>query len=295
MQMTIARHLRLPLAPIAALAVVSLSAQTPVIEQGRAALARGDHDAAIAILETAVAQFPKDAEVHYYLAHAYGSKAASSGMFVAARYAPKTRGEWEQAVALNPKHVDARLSLVEFYAFAPGIMGGSYDKAFAQAKEIKAIDPILGHRAYGVVYTQQKKADLAKKEYTDALREQPHSAKAHGYLGEHFANVEKNYGAAFAEFETALKLDPNYLPVYYHLGRTASLANTNLGRGEEALEKYVATTPKENEPPLANAHYRLGTIYEKVGKSTEAKRSYQTALRLDASLKEAATALKRIP
>lgn len=260
MRTNIARHIRLPLATIATLAAVSLSAQTPVIEQGRAALARGDHDAAIAILERAVAQYPKDAGAHYYLANAYGSKAASSGILARAKYGPKTKGEWEQAVALDPKHLDARFSLVEFYTYAPGFMGGSYDKAFAQAKEIKAIDPVLGHRAHGFIFMHQK-----------------------------------NYGAAFAEFETALKLDPNHMPVYFYLGRTASLANTNLARGEEVLKKYLAYTPKENEPPLAHAHYRLGTIYEKKGKTAEAKLSYQAALRLDASLKEASAALKRVP
>lgn len=295
MHTALARPFHLPLAPIAALGAVSLSAQTPVIEQGRAALARGDSDAAIAILERAIAQYPKDAEMHYHLANAYGSKAEKSGMLAAARYAPKAKGEWEQAVALNPKHVEARFSLVEFYAFAPGVMGGSYDKAFEQAKEIRAIDPLLGRRAYALVYMQQKKPGLAKKEYTDAIRDHPTSAKAHGYLGQHFANAEKDYSAAFAEFETALKLDPTYMPANYQLGRAASLAGANLARGEEAMKKYLAYTPKENEPALANAHYRLGMIYEKEGKKAEAKQSYQTALRLDASLKEASKALKRVP
>jgi tetratricopeptide (TPR) repeat protein len=295
MEITVVKHMGLPLAILAAVAAaVSLSAQTPLIEQGRAAISHGETDAAIDILEKAVAQSPKNAEAHFTLGNAYATKVQANGIFAAAKYASRIKEEWEKAVALDPKYVEARFGLVQVYAGAPGIMGGSYDKAFEQAKEIKAIDPILGHRAYGLIYTQQKKPDLAKKEYTDAIREQPTSAKAHGYLGQHFANVEKNYTAAFAEFETALKLDPNYMPVYYHLGRTASLANTNFARGEEALKKYVATTPKENEPALANAHYRLGMIYEAEGKTAEAKQSYQTALRLNPSLKEAAEALKRV-
>lgn len=80
-------------------------------------------------------------------ANAYANEGQKSGMFGAARYASKTKDEFEKAVALNPKYVEARFGLVQFYASAPGIMGGSYDKAFEQAKEIKAIDPIVGHRA----------------------------------------------------------------------------------------------------------------------------------------------------
>ena len=70
-------------------------------------------------------------------------------------------------------------------------MGGSFDKAFEQAKEIKALDPIVGHRAYAFIYSQQKKPDLAKKEYADAIREQPDSPKAHSYLGQYLVNTEK--------------------------------------------------------------------------------------------------------
>ena len=294
MRITVARYTRNSLIIIAAVAALSISAQTPLIDQGRAAISRGDTDAAVDILEKAVAQSPKSAEAHFYLGSAYGSKAQSSGMFGAATYACKVKDEFAQAVALNPKYVDARFGLVEFYAAAPGFMGGSFDEALSQARAIKAIDPVVGHRAYAFIYLQQKKPDLAKKEYVDAIREQPRSAKAHSFLGQYLTNTEKNYTAAFIEFETALKVDPSYMPAFYHLGRTASLANTNLARGEEGLKKYVAYTPKENEPALANAHYFLGTVYEKEGKKADAKQSYQAALKLNPSHKKAAEALKGV-
>jgi tetratricopeptide (TPR) repeat protein len=285
---------RFSLAILAALVAAALFAQAALIEEGRAALSRGDSDAAIGILEKAVAQSPKSAEAHFFLGSAYASKTQESGMFGAAKYASKVKDEFSTAVALNPKYVDARYGLVQLYAAAPGIMGGSFDKALEQAKEIKALDPIVGHRAYAFIYSQQKKPDLAKKEYADAIREQPDSPKAHSYLGQYLVNVEKDYTAAFAEFETALKLDPNYMAGFYHLGRTAALANTNLARGEEAMKKYVAYTPKENEPGLAVAHFYLGGIYENQGKKPEAKQSYQVALKLNPTLKRASEALKRV-
>jgi len=286
--------MRLTLAFLAALAAVSLSAQTPLIEQGRAALVRGDVDAAIDLLEKAVEQTPKSSEAHYYLGGAYGEKAQKSSMFGAARNASKAKDELETAVALNPKYIEARFALVQFYAFAPGIMGGSFDKAFDQAKAIKALDPLMGHRAYSSIYSMQKKPDLAKKEYLDAIQEQPTSAKAHSWYGQYLTNAEKNYPAAFAEFDAVIKMDPAYMAAWYHIGRTAAIANANLPRGEEALRKYLAHTPKENEPKLADAHYWLGAIYEKQGKKTEAKQNYQAALKLNPDLKQATEALKRV-
>ena len=61
---------RLSLCLLAALAAASLFAQTPLIDEGRAALRRGDSDAAIGLLGKAVAQSPKSAEAHFFLGSA---------------------------------------------------------------------------------------------------------------------------------------------------------------------------------------------------------------------------------
>ena len=294
MKINSARHQRLPLAILAAFATLPLFAQPALIEQGRAAINRGDSDAAIEVMEKAIAQAPKSAEAHYVLGSAYGVKVQAGGMMAAAKYGSKLKHEFEKAVALDPKYVNARYALVQVYTEAPGILGGSYDKAFDQAKEIKTVDPVLGHRAYAFIYSQQKKLDLANKEYADAIREDPRSGKAHSFYGQYLASVEKNYAAALVELETALKIDPHYMPALYHLGRVASLANTNLARGEEALKQYLAYTPKENEPTPASAHTFLGAVYEKEGKKAEAKQAYETALKLNPTLKSAAEGLKRV-
>ena len=112
-------------------------------------------------------------------------------------------------------------------------------KTAEQAKEIKAIDPVVGHRAYAFNYSWQKKSDLAKQEHADAIREQPRSGKAHSFYGQYLGSVEKNYPAAMAELETALKIDPKYMPALYHLGRITSLADTNLARWAMPVEAAI--------------------------------------------------------
>jgi tetratricopeptide (TPR) repeat protein len=286
--------MRIRLMFLVAFAAASLFAQTPLIERGRAALIGGDIDTAVDVFEKAVAQSPNSAEAHYWLGSAYGTKAQRSGMFAAAMMAGKVKDQFEKAVVLDPKYIEARFGLMEFYAIAPGFMGGDVDKALAQAAEIKKLDALQGHRAYGIVYGAQKKPELAKKEYLDAVREQPSSAKAHTYLGQYLANADKNYKAAFDEFEAAIKLDAAYMSPWYWIGRTAGSSGANLPRGEEALKKYLAYTPKENEPPLANTHYWLGMIYEKQGRTGEAKQHYEAALKLNPALKQASEALKRV-
>ena len=64
MQIHLPGSRRLPLALLAAFAAMPLFAQPALIEQGRAVINRGDSDAAIEILEKAVAQVPKSTEAH---------------------------------------------------------------------------------------------------------------------------------------------------------------------------------------------------------------------------------------
>jgi tetratricopeptide (TPR) repeat protein len=287
-------HLRVPFAIIPALVAVSLFAQIPQVDQARAALNRGDSAGAIDILDKAIVESPQSAEAHFYLGKAHLDEGGKSSMFTAGGHVSKAMAAFEKAVALNPKYVDARFALAQMYAGAPSMMGGSIDKAIEQAKAIMPLDPAVGHRAYAVIYTQQKQIELAKKEFTDAIRDLPNSPKAHSYFGQYLVDTEKNYAAAFTEFDAALKADPHYMAAFYHLGRTAALGNTNLARGEDALKQYVVYAPKENEPTLANANYFLGLVYEKEGKKADAKQSYQAALTLNPTLKDASDGLKRV-
>jgi tetratricopeptide (TPR) repeat protein len=278
---------------LAALVALPLLAQTSLIEQGRAAMNRNDADAAATLLEKAVAQNPKSAEAHYLLGSAYGSQAQQASIFGQASLAGKTKDEFEKAVELDPNLLDARYGLVEFYAMAPGFMGGSYDKAFAQTAEIKKHDPLMAHRAAAFIYMHQKKTDEARNEYLAEVREFPKSARAHIDLGVSYI-VEKNFKAAAEEFENAAKVEPTYMPVYFRLGQGAVLTSTDYARGEEALRKYLAYTPKTDEPSHARAHYWLGQLFEKQGKKAEAKASFAASLKLNPGQKDVAEALKRV-
>lgn len=284
------RHI---LAVLVVLIALPLFAQTSLLDQGKTTMARNDDDAAAGLFEKAVAQNPKSAEAHYLLGSAYGSQAQNAGIFGQASLASKTKEQFEQAVALDPNLLEARTGLLQFYTMAPGFMGGSYDKAFAQVEEIKKRDPLMGHRSAAFIYSHQKKADLAKKEYFDEVKEFPKSPRAHLDLGVFYVS-EKNYKAAEDEYTTALKLDAAFMPAYFRLGQISVQSDANLPRGEEALRKYLTYTPKSNEPSLARAHYWLGQIFEKQGKKADAKASFAASLKLNPAQKDVAEALKRV-
>ncbi len=272
---------------------VPLAAQTPLIDQGRALMAKRDYEKAAEVLEKAVAATPKSAEAHYLLGGAYGSLAQKASIFSQASLASKTKAQFEEAIQLDPNHLDARMSLIEYYMVAPGFMGGSESKAIEQANEIKKRDSFRGHRAWAFIFNRQKKTDLARNEYIQAVREQPNSPKSHIYLASFYLS-EKNNAAAATEIDSAVKADPNYMPVLFWLGRVTVATGTNYPRGEEALRKYLAYAPKQDEPGLHRAHFWLGQIYEKTGRKAEAKTSYTRSLQLVPEQKDVTEALKRV-
>lgn len=276
-----------------ALALPAL-AQPSLVEQGRTAMSRGETDRAVELLEKAVKATPNNADAHYLLGSAYGRKAQKASIFSQMGLAGKAKDHLIKAVELDPNHLDARFGLMEYYAMAPGIVGGSKDKAQQQAAEIKKRDSIIGHRAYAQLFLHDKNNDAARNEYVAAVRENPNSPKAHYGLGTFYLSVDKNNKGATDEFEASIKIDPNYMPGWFQVGHMAALTGAGMPRGEEALRKYLAYAPRVDEPPHARAHYWLGQIFEKQGKRAEAKASYQTSLRLNPAQKDVSEALKRV-
>ncbi len=260
---------------------------------GKAALDKNENEKAVELFEKAIQLEPRNAQHHYYLGTAYGELAQNANVLRQASLAKKTKAEFEKAVELDPKLMNARFALISYYLIAPGFMGGGADKALVQAGEIRKLDALEGHRAYARVYMNQKKKELAQKEYVEAVREQPKNAKAHYYLGNFYLN-EKNWAAALHEYDMAIELDAAFMPAYLGVARHAGRAEQNYVRGEESARKYLAYKPTDEEPGHAAAWYALGQIQEKQGRKADARASYQNALKLAPGDKTVTEALKRV-
>ena len=135
------------LAPVLVLlTALPLFAADPATEallaQGLAAQRAGDTDKAVSLYQQAVAKSPKDAEAHFRLGGAYGDAAQKASIFSQMSLAGKCKDEFLAAVAADPNYLDARIGLLEYYMRAPGIAGGSEEKALEQAAEVRKRDEI---------------------------------------------------------------------------------------------------------------------------------------------------------
>ena len=247
-------------------------------------------DAADYFEEATEAKGGQQSDYYTWLGDTYGSIAGDANVIRQGMLAPKMRNAWEKAIALDDKNIRARVSLIQFYTKAPSLMGGSKEKAKEMAKQIMVINPAQGHRSMGNLLVEEKNIDGAEKEYLEMVRLDPNFATVLA----NFYHNQKKFDKAFSLFDEAIKKNPNDMAAIYQTGRTCAVSGQRLDLGEEYLIKYLAYTPKQNEPSHAGANMRLGQIYEKKGKKSEAKSRYETALKLDNSLQEAKDGLSRV-
>jgi tetratricopeptide (TPR) repeat protein len=226
---------------------------------GSVMMGKQDPDGAVKAFEQAAKLAPKDSEIHRRLGDAYGFAAQRAGMMSKFGLARKCLAAYEQAVALDPRSLAARQSLMGFYQAAPGMAGGGIDKAYAQAAEIKKLSPDQGRLAYAQLYA-----------------------------------AEKKWTEAFAEFEEVLKADPvNYL-ANFQVGRIAALSGERVDRGIETLRKALTLPPSPGAAGHEAAHWRLGMLLEKKGDKTGARTAYEAALQINPKFPQAAEALKKL-
>jgi tetratricopeptide (TPR) repeat protein len=248
---------------------------------GRIATIDNDGDEAFRQFERAVQLEDGNAKYHMWLATTIGDAAQRASSIRQPFMARRVKKEFERAVELDPNQLDARFRLVGFYAFAPGIMGGSMDKARQQAAEIAKLNPMRGALARGTVARYEKKPAAEEAACREAIALGPDSLVAYVALADALVPAGKA-ADAFATLDDYLKRHPDDRWIPYHTGRVAGATGQQLDRGERALTQFLAAPPTDAYSiRIAAAHYWLGQIAEKRGAKDVAREQYQMALKIN--------------
>ena len=130
---------------------------------------------------------PSEANYYYKYGGVLGMKAKESNKFKALGLISEVKSSFEKAISLNPKHIEARLALVELYLQLPGIVGGSEKKALLYANEIAQISAVDGYLSKGHIAEYFGRFKEAEVQYKKAV-EISKSKNAYRIL----ANLYKN-------------------------------------------------------------------------------------------------------
>ncbi len=260
---------------------------------GRTLLIVNEVDKSIDPLEKAIELNGTNADYHFYMGIGYQRMIDRVNMLKKMGYAGKCRESWLKAIEIDPAHLAARNAIMDYYLQAPGIAGGSVDKAREQAQKIKDLDAFAGHMGFAKIHLKDKKPDLAEKEYLAVLEIKGDDRQFLYDFGIFYQDI-KEYNKASELFEKAVKLYPDALESLYQIGRTAAFSGENLDKGIEALTEYVKHEVVPGLPGYDGVYWRMGMIYELKNDLKNAVIAYEKSLKVNPDYKEAKDALKKV-
>jgi tetratricopeptide (TPR) repeat protein len=274
-------------------AVAASDAARAAFLRGCLAFADDRPDDAASEFQHAVRLNDGDAVKHLWLGRAYGEQAQHANVIRQALIARRARTEFERTVALAPDYLDGHQALMQYALQAPGMLGGSAERARSEAAEITRRNPYRGAFARVIIARHDGNHVVVEQIDRELVARYPDSVAPRLELIAELA-AQRRWSDEWAvadEFERAL---PRAASARFAVGRVAGESGQQLSRGARALREYLAHEPLDNEPQLSRAHWRLGVILERNGQVDAARQEYQAAVALEPKLRPAREALARL-
>jgi tetratricopeptide (TPR) repeat protein len=199
----------------------------------------GRVDEAIAQLDRAVEENPKNLDVLYQLARIH----KNASLQAIEKLKAQDLDSFQLHALMGELHADE-----ERYPEAIK----EYQAALAKRPDATGI-----HYAIGVAYWAQHQLDAAKKEFIESLKESPSDALTNLYLGD-IAVHEEHFAEALEYLLVAQKGQPEMAQVHLLLGKSYR----GLHQPEKAKEEFLAAI--RLDPTAAQPHYLLAQIYREL-------------------------------
>src|SRR5579871_981396 len=247
-------------------------------QYGEALLGVNRLDDALAAMKAAVALAPDDGIYHRGLGDVYGAQTFQANVFSMYGLAKSTLSEYQAAVRLAPGDAESHVDLAMYYIMAPGIAGGSLDKAHTEEAALDKLDPVQALQMRAQEAGQGKDAKTAESFYRQAVAADKTTGSLVA-LGLYFVDAAR-YPEALQVFRDVIARDATSWLAWYQIGKVAGLNHTGYAEGVAALQRYLGADLPDNLPSPAWGHFRLGNLYDAQGDASQARAEYREADRL---------------
>jgi Tfp pilus assembly protein PilF len=232
-----------------------------------------DFEKAAACFEKAAALDERNAEHHYQLGVAYGRIALTAGKLRQVGLAAKVKRQGLKTIELDPRHIEARNGMIQFYMAAPGIMGGNKEKAREQAAEVARLDPYQGELSWALIASSERNNAELEKRYKAALALNPDGWQALQSYGS-FCLRRNRADEALEMLSRLAALRPDDPRSHESLGDALAAK----GREAESLQSYDrALALRPDYDPVV---FKLARFHERKGDTARAAELYARYLDL---------------
>ncbi|HYW52251.1 MAG TPA: tetratricopeptide repeat protein [Gemmatimonadaceae bacterium] len=250
-------------------------------------------DSAAIRFNAAASANPGSSATQLWLGNINGQLARIGDAATKGRLAPVIRAAYTRAITLDGGNVDAREGLMQHLLEVPASLGGDKGKAQEQALAIGKVNPFRGIGAQLSVASSRGDKAAVEKLLVLATTQFPDSLLGWANLSAVQADAQRA-SESFATIARWQARRTHAMFALFSLGRTAAVTGQQLERGEQALKQYLRGQRGPQDPPFANANYRLGQIYERQKRVADARAAYQLALNANPRMRDAQVALDRV-
>lgn len=228
-------------------------------------VANGETEKAGKILRSLAAHYPDSAEVHVQL----GNLQATGRDFSSAAE------QYSQALRINSKHQEARLSLAKALD-----MMGKYEEAMPVIQPYVQSwpDDAEGYYVLGRTYQGLGKFPAAAKAFRRAVQLKPRQFMFHYYLGFVLERAGES-AEAMKEYEIAERIDPTASQVHYGLYRLLQKSGQR-DRAKQELQKFNRLTEQANQKSKAEVLAVQARNFLAAGDASKAAAAYRQAVSL---------------
>jgi Flp pilus assembly protein TadD len=196
--------------------------------------------------------------------------------------------EFQEVIRLNPDYPEAHVGLgVEL-----GRLPERRDEAIAEFQRALALRPDMPEANYNLALNLSAVPGHTEEviaHYENALRAKPDYPEAHANLAGLLEKFPDRVPEAMAHYLEALRLRPAFVAVHC---RVANLLSRQPGKQDEALAQYAEAL--RLDPDFIDAHNGLAMTYVMMGRPADARREWETALRLDPRQESVRRNLRRL-
>ncbi len=210
------------------------------------------------------------AELRNWMGRAVGMQAEGAGPFRALGLARKARDQFQRAVEMEPRNLEAVSDLFSFYLAAPGFLGGGLAKARTLAETVRGLDAAEYAGMRSQIAEKEKDYAGAEQWLRKAMEAAPRSIGRRVDLARFYTRREviAKADAAFAE---AKLVEPAAVRLLFDEASLLVRSGRDLAKARQLIQQYQRSARTADDPSPYAVAQLLGRL-EKLEKEGAAGR-----------------------